>query len=89
MEAEPRPYGVILEVVYYDRTKDIVFPEQNNAIEWLTRLKQEDSIERVNIRNATDEEWLNHWKIVQAFKDALQSFDKPIDERLLNLDFTV
>lgn len=87
LQCETRPYGVILEVQYYDRKVDIVFPEQNKAREWLMRLEAEPNIERINVRQATDEEWLNHWKMVQAFKDALQSFDTPeINPTLLSLE---
>lgn len=89
MEYGNSEYGTILEVVYYDKTIDVIVPEQNKALEWASKLIQESKIEKVNVRKATDEEWLNHVLLVKNFKEILKSFSKPIDPVLLNLDYTL
>lgn len=89
MEYDNSEYGTILEVVYYDKTIDVIVPEQNKALEWASKLIQESKIEKVNVRKATDEEWLNHVLLVKNFKEILKSFSKPIDPVLLNLDYTL
>jgi hypothetical protein len=81
-------YGIALEMICYDKTTVVlVVNEKNNPQEYLTQASSAPEIEHIRIRPATEQEWLNQFKIEQAFREALASFDNPIDPVLKMLSY--